>query len=70
VETVLRERNYDKVPFATILEIVTKYRGVERAMERASMFTERSRVLIHQFPDSPFQRALVSVTDLVTTRDH
>jgi octaprenyl-diphosphate synthase len=70
VETVLRERNYDKVSFASILEIVTRYRGVERAMERAAMFTERSRVLIHQFPDSPFQRALVSVTDLVTARDH
>lgn len=70
VETVLRERNYEKVSFAAILEIVTKYRGVERAMERASIFTERSRVLIHQFPESPFQRALVSVTDLVTARDH
>lgn len=70
VETVLRERNYEKVSFATILEIVTRYRGVERAMERATMFTERSRVLIHQFPESPFQRALVSVTDLVTARDH
>ena len=70
VETVLRERSYERVSFAEILAIVAKYRGVERAMERATMFTERSRILIHQFPDTAFQRALLSVTELVTNRDH
>ncbi len=70
VEIVLRERSYEHVPFAEILAMVAKYRGVERAMERAAMFTERSRVLIHQFPDTAFQRALLSVTELVTNRDH
>jgi octaprenyl-diphosphate synthase len=70
VETVLRERSYGSVSFGTILAIVTRYRGVERAMERAAIFTDHARVLLHQFPDSPYQRALLSVTDLVTARDH
>ncbi len=70
VETVLRDRSYESVSFATILGIVMRYRGVERAMERATIFTDRARLLLHQFPDSPYQRALLSVTDLVTSRDH
>jgi len=70
VETVIRERSYESVSFATILGLVMRYRGVERAMERATIFTDRARVLLHQFPDSPYQRALLSVTDLVTARDH
>lgn len=70
VEIVLRDRNYDQVPFSEILDLVARYHGVERAMERAEIFTDRARQLIHQFPDSPYQRAMVSVTDLVTTRDH
>ena len=70
VETVLRERSYDRVPFASILSLVRKYRGVERAYQRAQVFTERARRLISQFPQSPCQRALYALTELVTERDH
>jgi octaprenyl-diphosphate synthase len=70
VETVLAERNYDHVPFARILELIQKYGGVERVRERASAFTERARTVIAGFPDSPYQRALYNITDLVTDRDY
>ncbi len=39
VETILRQRNYDEVPFSQILAMVGKYRGVERVKERAQTFT-------------------------------
>jgi len=69
VETVLADGNYDQVPFGKILQILTKYRGIERAQERAQEFTENARAIICEFPESPYQRALTAVTDLVTARD-
>jgi octaprenyl-diphosphate synthase len=70
VETVLRDSNYGRVPFSTVLSIVKKHRGIELAMRRAESFTETARALIARFPDSSFQRALGRLTDLVTDRDH
>jgi octaprenyl-diphosphate synthase len=70
VETILLERNYEKVPFKRILEILEKYRGIERVRERAQAFTDKARALVSDLAESPYQRALVTVTDLVTERDH
>jgi len=70
VETILRDRNYDRVPFPQILAMVERYQGIARVKERAQAFTEKARGIIGEFPDSPYQRALYSVTDLVTERDH
>jgi octaprenyl-diphosphate synthase len=70
VETVLADGNYDQVPFGKILHILHRYGGIERAQERAESFTEKARAIIREFPDSPYQRALLAVTNLVTDRDH
>ena len=70
IETVLRERNYENVPFAEVYAIVKSNGGLDRVRERANHFTEKSRQLISEFPDSPHQRALYAVTELVTERDH
>ena len=70
VETILRERNYDTVPFSQILAMVERYHGIERVKERAHAFTEKARGIMADFPESPYQRALYSITDLVTERDH
>jgi len=70
VETILCERNYDGVPFSQILAMVERCQGIARVKERAQAFTEKARGIIGEFPDSPYQRALYSVTELVTERDH
>jgi octaprenyl-diphosphate synthase len=70
VETVLADGNYDQVPFGKILHILKRHGGIERAQIRAEEFTEKARAIIAGFPDSPYQRALHAVTDLVTNRDH
>ncbi len=70
VETILEQRNYDAVPFARILALLEKYRGIERVKERAQAFTDKARQIISEFPESPYQRALLAVTELVTERDH
>ncbi len=70
VETVLTDGNYDQVPFSNILYVLNRHRGIERAQERAESFSEKARAIIAEFPESPYQRALAAVTDLVTARDH
>jgi len=70
VEVILRDRNYDRVPFSQILAMVQHYEGIARVKERAQAFTEKARGIIGEFPESPYQRALYSITELVTERDH
>jgi octaprenyl-diphosphate synthase len=70
VGAILHERNYDSVPFARVLGLLEKYDGIERVRERAQAFTDKARRIISEFPDSPYQRALMAVTELVTERDH
>jgi len=69
IETVLRDRNYDAVPFADILDMVEHHGGIRRTRERAAQFTDRARQLVGEFPESTWQRALCTLTDLVTERD-
>lgn len=69
VKQVLDDRNYSNVSLARILTILEKHKGIERARERSQFFTGRARQLIATFPDSPYQRALAAVTELVTQRD-
>jgi octaprenyl-diphosphate synthase len=70
VENILRQRSYDETPFSQILALLKKYRGIERVKGRAQTFTDKARQIIAEFPDSPYQRALMAVTDLITERDH
>ena len=69
VETILEDRNYDKVSFADIYAMVERHDGFQRTRERAQQFTDRARQIVGEFPDSPYQRALFTLTDLVTERD-
>jgi octaprenyl-diphosphate synthase len=70
VEVILRERSYENIPFRRILALIKKYCGLERTQERAQAFTDKARQLIGEFPESPYQRALYAVTELVIDRDH
>ena len=70
VEAVLEDANYDRVPFSKILSLIERHRGFERVRERAQAFTDKARSIVTQFPESPYQRALTALTDLVTERDH
>jgi octaprenyl-diphosphate synthase len=70
IETILRDRNYDRVPFTDVLALLERHHGIERVKDRAQAFTDKARAIINTFPDSPYQRALYAVTELVTDRDH
>ncbi len=70
IETILRERSYESVPFARVLELIERHNGIQRVRARARTFTQRARAIMAEFPESSGQRALMSVTDLITERDH
>jgi octaprenyl-diphosphate synthase len=69
VEMVLGDRTYDSTSFSEIYSMVERRGGIQRTRERAQQFTERARQVVAEFPDSPYQRALCTLTDLVTERD-
>ena len=69
VEKVLASRSYDAVPFADILAMVERHCGIQRTRERAQQFTAHARQIVAEFPENPYQRALFTLTDLVTARD-
>jgi octaprenyl-diphosphate synthase len=68
IETVVAEGNYDQVPFMGILQILERYESISQAYDRAHAFTGKARDLISTVPESPAQRALQSIVDLVTER--
>lgn len=70
VETVLRDRSYERVPLKSILAIINRHQGIEQAQQQARDYTAKARRIIAGFPESPYQQALYAVTDLVTERDH
>src|ERR1022692_1782632 len=70
VDNVLKDGNYDRVPFSEVRRMIERHRGFERVRERAQSFTDKARAIVAEFPDSPYQRALAALTDLVTDRDH
>ena len=69
VETVLTDRSYANVSFEDVYAMVERHDGIQRTRERAQQFTDRARQIVGEFPDGPYQRALVTLTDLVTERD-
>jgi octaprenyl-diphosphate synthase len=70
VASILTERSYNGTPFSLILALLRNRNGIERVRERAKEFTNRAREIMRSFPPSPYQQALLAVTDLVTDRDH
>jgi geranylgeranyl pyrophosphate synthase len=65
----LADGSYEQVPFMRVLQILEHHGAIQRAYERAHTFTEKARSVIATFPDSPAQRALSAVVDLVTERN-
>jgi octaprenyl-diphosphate synthase len=68
VESVLVSGSYEQVPFMRVLQILEQYGAVRRAYDRAHAFTTRARELLCAFPETPAQRALQAVIELVTDR--
>ena len=69
VEAVIADGSYEHVPLMRVLKILEQHDAISRAYERAHAFTEKARILLSTFPESPAQRALQTIVELVTERD-
>lgn len=69
VETVLRERAFQSVTLAQVLDILHKYGSIEAAHASASEFAQAAREAICAFPDSEIKRAMMWVPDFVVERE-
>jgi octaprenyl-diphosphate synthase len=68
IETVLRDRNFERVPHPHVVEILDRYGAIEAAYQAAASYAEQARRAICTFPDSEIKRALLWMPDFVVTR--
>jgi octaprenyl-diphosphate synthase len=69
IETVLRDRAFNGVTHAEILEILQRYGSLEAATARATQYAESARKAICTFPDSEIKRALLWAPEFVVARE-
>ena len=69
IETVLRERVFNGVTHAEILEILHRYGSLETATARAMQYAESARKAISTFPDSEVKRTLWWAPEFVVARE-
>ena len=69
IETILRDRAFNGVTHAQILEILQRYGSLEAATTRAAQYAESARKSICTFPDSGIKRALLWAPEFVVARE-
>ena len=69
IETVVRERAFDRVTHREIIAILERYGSLEAATARALQYATLARNAICSFPDSEFKRALLWAPDFVVARE-
>ena len=69
IETILRDRAFNGVTNAQILEILQRYGSLEAASTRAAHYADSACKSICTFPDSEIKRALLWAPEFVVARE-
>jgi octaprenyl-diphosphate synthase len=69
IEVILRERAFNGVTHADILEILNRYGSLDAANACAAQYAESAQKAICTFPDSGIKRALLWAPDFVIARE-
>jgi len=69
IETVVRERAFDGVSHAQVLEILNRYGSLDAANNKALQYATLARNAICSFPDSDIKRALLWAPEFVVARE-
>lgn len=70
IRTVLADRGFNRVPHATILDILNRHGSIAYAMDAARAYAEAARQSIGEMPRSAAQRALLWVPGFVVNREN
>ena len=68
IETILRDRAFNGVTHAHILDILQRYGSLEAANECAATYAESAQNALSSFPDSEIKRALMWAPEFVVAR--
>ena len=69
IETVLRDRAFNGVTHADILDVLNRYGSLDYASKEAARHAESARQAICIFPDSEIKRALLWAPEFVVARE-
>jgi octaprenyl-diphosphate synthase len=69
IATILRDRAFNGVTHADILEILNRYGALEAANLKAAQYADAARKAICTFPDSEIKRALLWAPEFVIARE-
>jgi octaprenyl-diphosphate synthase len=69
IETVLRDRAFNGVTHADILDILNRYNALEYATKEAARYAESARNAVCVFRDSEIKRALLWAPEFVVARE-
>ena len=69
VRTVLRENGFGSVNKEAILDLVRKYRTVDRVMDKANEYARRAKDYISRFRPCEAREALLAIPDYIVERD-
>ena len=69
IATILRERAFNGVRHADILEILNRYEALEAANAKAAQYADAARRAICTFPDTEIKRALLWAPEFVIARE-
>jgi octaprenyl-diphosphate synthase len=69
IETIIRERSFDGVSHAEILEILNRYGSLDAAHARAQQYATLARNAICSFADGEIKRALLWAPEFVVARE-
>ncbi len=69
IETILRDRGFNGVTHAQILDILQRYGSLDAATHHATQYADSARRAICHFPDSENKRALLWALDFVVARE-
>ena len=58
------------MPLSAILALLNKYTALKKVKQRAMKYTETAMEQLLVLPESPYKRALYSVTELVVDREN
>ncbi|HET7841577.1 MAG TPA: polyprenyl synthetase family protein [Terriglobia bacterium] len=69
VARVLRDGNYQSVPFSEIMDLMQSYGTLRAAREKARQFAETAKRCLDIFPESQYKDALRSLADFIVERE-
>ncbi|PYU88994.1 MAG: polyprenyl synthetase family protein [Acidobacteria bacterium] len=69
VRTVLRENGFGSVNKEAIVDLVRKYKTVDRVMDKAHQYAREAKQYLLHFPESRAREALTTIPDYIVERD-